>query len=274
MVDYRNIMMRAHLEILDEYLELAEEYGLGIEFGDFCRNDILDDRDEYKRRLAYMKETVLPLSLKRTFHAPFRRIVPHSRDKELRRLSRERLLRGMETAEELACSTVVIHSAYDECNDSPGELKRMRDDFVPFLQKILSDFAPPVALENIHDRNTAFLEMIAEAIDDPRLGFCMDAGHMSAFGQIPYSEWYKTFAGRTIHNHWHDNSGDRDAHGPLGSGSIDWGEMYALRKEFCPDSTVALEIPSGDGIRRSLNTLEREASRYFTLLTNIKQTNS
>ena len=257
MVDYKNIMMRAHLEILDEYLPLAEEFGLGIEFGDFCREDVLEDRNEYSRRLTLVKEKVVPLNLRRTFHAPFRRLVPHSRDLELRRRSRERLLRAMDTAEELGCSTVVIHSAYDEKNDGPDELRRMRDDFVPFLEDIVERFEPPVALENIHDRDTAFLELIAEEIDSARLGFCMDVGHMSAFGEIPFARWYETFAGRTIHNHWHDNSGDRDAHGPLGSGNIDWKEIYTLRKAFCPESTIALEIPSGEGIRRSLKTLNR-----------------
>ncbi|MBN2627437.1 MAG: hypothetical protein JXA95_12285, partial [Spirochaetales bacterium] len=84
MLDRVNIMMRAHWEIMDEYLRIAEEFGLGIELGDFCRADILEDRNEYARRVTLMKETVLPLNLGRTLHAPFRRILPHATDSSLR----------------------------------------------------------------------------------------------------------------------------------------------------------------------------------------------
>ena len=215
--------------------------------------------DEYERRREFVEENILPLNLKRTFHAPFKKIVPHSRDSGIRRRSRDMILRGMETAESLGCSTVVIHSAYDERDDGPDELERMTDDFVPFIEDLLNRFEPVISLENIHDRNTDFLMGIAGRIGNRRLGFCMDTGHMSAFGEISYAEWYETFRGRILHNHWHDNDGDRDAHGPLGSGSIDWKEIAGLRQAYAPGSTVALEIPSGEGIRRSLATLEKDA---------------
>jgi sugar phosphate isomerase/epimerase len=257
MLNCENIMMRAHLGIIDEYLELAEEFRIGIELGDFCDEGVMADQDEYSRRLKKMKAILLPLNLKRTFHGPFRGLVPHSTKGELRRRSREEIIRGLETAGELNCSTVVIHSAYNERNDSSEELKRMTDDFVPFLEDLLDRFEPLLVLENIHDRDTTFLQGIAERIDHPRLGFCLDVGHMSAFGEIPFSRWYENFSGRILHNHWHDNLGDRDAHAPLGSGSIDWNEIYCLRQKYAPESTVALEIASGKGIRQSLKTLDR-----------------
>ncbi len=257
-------MMRAHWEIMGEYLALAGEFGLGIELGDFCREDVLEDRGEYERRVALIRETVLPLNLGRTLHAPFRRIVPHSADRALRSRSRDLIRRAVDTAGELECATVIIHSGYDEGNDGPRELERMADDFVPFLEELLDPAGPSLALENIHDRNTLFLEEIGRRIGHPRLGFCMDAGHMSAFGEIPFAGWYAAFGDRTIHNHWHDNAGDRDAHAPLGDGSIDWAEMVRLRRRHCPGSTVALEIPSEQGIRRSLETLARvEGIRPF-----------
>jgi sugar phosphate isomerase/epimerase len=257
MLDRENIMMRAHWEIMDEYLRMADEFGLGIELGDFCRADILEDRNEYARRIALMKETVLPLNLGRTLHAPFRKILPHARERTLRRRSRDLIRQAVDTAQELSCSTVVIHSGYDERNDGPQELARMADDFAPFLEELLDRFSPALALENIHDRNGSFLEEIGRRIDRPRLGFCMDVGHMFAFGEVPFSRWYESFAGRILHNHWHDNRGDRDAHAPLGEGSVDWAEIGRLRRTHCPGSTVALEIPSEAGIRKSLETLVR-----------------
>ncbi|MBN2627751.1 MAG: hypothetical protein JXA95_13870, partial [Spirochaetales bacterium] len=54
-----------------------------------------------------------------------------------------------------------------------------------------------------------------------------------------------------------DNRGDRDAHAPLGEGSVDWSEIGRLRRAHCPGSSVALEIPSEEGIRKSLETLVR-----------------
>ncbi|MDC7222349.1 MAG: sugar phosphate isomerase/epimerase [Spirochaetales bacterium] len=259
MLVYENIMMRAHLGIIHEYLELAEEFRLGIEVGDFCDVNVLADQDEYDRRLNRLKEILPPLGLKRTMHGPFRHLIPHSTDQSLRNHSRKLIVQGLVTAQKLGCDRVVVHSAYDERNDGPEELKRMTDDFIPFLEELLDRFEPLIVLENIHDRDTAFLRGIADRLDHPRLGFCMDVGHMSAFGEIPSAAWYETFAGRIFHNHWHDNRGDRDAHGPLGSGTIDWQEIAALRRKYAPNSTVALEIPSGEGIRQSLATLEKLA---------------
>ncbi|MDC7218483.1 MAG: sugar phosphate isomerase/epimerase [Spirochaetales bacterium] len=257
MLIHENIMMRAHLEIVDEYRELAEEFGIGIELGDFCNVEILADREEYDRRQRIWKEILPIIGLKRTLHGPFRGLVPHSTNSSLRRSSRELIIQGLETAEDLGCSTVVVHSAVDEKNDGPEELKRMTDDFLPFLESLLDRFEPSIVLENIHDRDTRFLKGIADQLNHPRLGFCMDVGHMSAFGEISFAEWYETFAGRILHNHWHDNDGSRDAHRAVGSGSISWQEITGLREKFAPQSSVALEIASGEAIRRSLKTLDR-----------------
>lgn len=255
MIEYGDIMMRAHREVMDGYLRLAEEFGIGIEFGDFCRPRILEDPAEYARRLAYARERILPLGLKRTFHTPFKGINPHSTDRDLRKRSRRLIRESLDTAGLLGCSLAVIHTAYDENNDSPEELDRAARDFIPFLEKLLDDTDLLLCLENIHDRNTRFMNRLVGPIDHPRLGVCMDAGHMSAFGELGYADWYAGWKGRIFHNHWHDNDGTRDAHGPLGSGTIPWPELAKLRKTFAPDSTIALEVPYEEGIRESLKTL-------------------
>jgi sugar phosphate isomerase/epimerase len=240
---------------MNDYLTLAEDFGLGIEFGDFCHPSVLAEPEEYARRLDFARERLVPLNLKRTLHTPFKGINPHSVDNNVRKKSRDMIKESLETAMILQCSLVVVHSAYDERNDNPEELDRAAEDFIPFLEQLLDQSNLLICLENIHDRDTAFLDRIAHAIDNPRLGFCMDVGHMSAFGKLPFETWYDHFGERTLHNHWHDNAGEKDAHGALGSGSIDWEKIVRLHERNCPQSTIALEIPHEAGIRQSLELL-------------------
>lgn len=252
----KNLMMRTNRDMMPDYLKLAEETGIGVEFQDFCRPEVLGNPQEYKKRLEYAKGEILPLNLPRSLHTPFRGLNPHSPDSWVRQRSRELIRESLNTAAELNCSLVVIHSVYNDGWSTSEDLQGAVDLFVPFLESLLAESDLLLCLENIHDPDPEFLMKLGSALPHPRLGFCLDAGHMASFGKVSHESWYTQLGERTFHNHWHDNLGDQDSHLPLGDGRIDWKEMAVLRERWCPESSVALEISDAQGIRRSLEKLE------------------
>lgn len=252
----KNTMMRTNKTMMPEHLKLAEETGIGVEFQDFCRPEVLGNPIEYKQRLDYAKRKIVPLNLPRSLHTPFRGLNPHAEDPWVRDRSRDMIRESLNTAGTLGCSLVVIHSVYNDQWSSSDDLDRAVERFVPFLELLLKESDLLLCLENIHDPDPDFLIRLGRAVPHPRLGFCLDTGHMSAFGKVPFRDWYQSLGNRTFHNHWHDNAGDQDTHLPLGEGRIDWQEITALQKSCCPDSSVALEISNGQGIRQSLKKLQ------------------
>jgi len=250
-------MMRTNRKMMDDYLILAEETGIGVEFQDFCRPPVLGNPLEYRERLKYAKDTIVPLDLPRSLHTPFRGLNPHSPDLWIRRQSQQMIQESLVTAAELNCSRVVIHSVYNDHWSSSDDLDRAVDLFVPFLERLLDESDLLLCLENIHDPDPEFLRRLGKALPHSRLGYCLDTGHMSAFGKVSYATWYKALGERTFHNHWHDNGGEKDTHHALGEGAIDWEQIVALKNQYCPESTVALEINEIQGIRQSLELLKK-----------------
>lgn len=241
--------------MMPQYLKLAEETGIGVEFQDFCRPEVLGNPTEYSNRLEYALNEIVPLSLPRSLHTPFRGLNPHSPDPWIRQQSQIMIGESMETAAKLECTLVVIHSVYNDNWSTRQEMDQAVDLFVPFLERLLSRSDMLLCLENIHDPNPDFLSSLGKALPHPRLGFCLDVGHMASFGKVSFETWYNRLGDRTFHNHWHDNHGDKDSHLPLGDGSIDWSEITSLKAAYCPQSSIALELTDPDAIPRSLKEI-------------------
>lgn len=63
------------------------------------------------------------------------------------------------------------------------------------------------------------LVQIAEQVNDPRLGLCLDVGHANtSVSRTPPMEWIGPMAPWLKHVHLHNNKGDWDLHDPAGTG--------------------------------------------------------
>lgn len=83
---------------------------------------------------------------------------------------------------------------------------------------------------------------IVQAVDNPRLRLCLDAGHSSAYSQIPVLEWLQTCAPCLSHLHIHNNDGTGDSHSPLYEGIIPVKELLSRAQRLFPGITATLEL--------------------------------
>lgn len=119
-----------------------------------------------------------------------------------------------------------------------------------------------LALENVgwflplgerHD-----LPQLVAAVDEPNVGYCLDAGHANAFGEsVP--DWIRLAGDRLFETHFHDNCGrgqgcapelqvfpdppSIDQHLPVGFGTTDWLAVIAALEEIGFPGPVTCEAP-------------------------------
>ena len=97
-------------------------------------------------------------------------------------------------------------------------------------------------LENVLEEEPGYLLDIVRSADHPRLGLCLDIGHVNAYSAVPVIEWLKRFAPYLRHFHLHNNDGSFDAHAPLNEGSIPMKEFLQRALALCPAATFTLEL--------------------------------
>ena len=99
-----------------------------------------------------------------------------------------------------------------------------------------------LAVENVMEPGPEMLVQIAEQVNDPRLGLCLDVGHANAStSKTPPLAWITPMAPWLRHVHLHNNAGDWDLHDPLGKGTIPMEQVLDTLLEQCPAATYTIE---------------------------------
>lgn len=102
-----------------------------------------------------------------------------------------------------------------------------------------------------------FAEDLRPVRDNPRWGMLVDIGHLNLrrhgaeyFGRMSVAENIARLAAPVIEVHVHDNPGDRDAHMPLGAGTLDYAEAAAALRARGFDGISTIEVCPGLHDRR------------------------
>ena len=113
-----------------------------------------------------------------------------------------------------------------------------------FWKELLADVPPDtvLAVENVMEPGPDMLVQIAEQVNDPRLGLCLDVGHANAStSKKPPLAWIAPMAPWLRHIHLHNNLGAWDLHDPLGQGTIPMEQVLDTLLEQCPAATFTIE---------------------------------
>lgn len=247
---------------IDEYMRLAEQYGLAFEYNDFFAPELLDDSAALKERIRIYKS--LNRSRERdTLHGAFYDVLPFSWDSGIRKHSVYRMRQSVEIAEELGCRGVIFHT-----NFSPDFLnnKKYRNNWLECTQetviKLLSDSGCDIYLENMFDQSPNELAELAASLQgESKFGICLDIAHMRLATDQP-REWFRALAPYIKHFHLNDTHLVYDEHLALGQGSIDWSEIEALLEEYgLKDKSRLIEVSGLDKIQESLKYCQRVGIR-------------
>jgi len=159
-----------------------------------------------------------------TFHAPFRDVWPGALDEEARRLSVRRIAQAISLAPLFRPEGIVVHAGYF------GWLFDFRtEEWLESAKRSFGELAQEAEragtrlfVENVFEDSPEPLLRLKDAVDSPRLSFCLDPGHANLFSGLPLHRWAEQLGASIGLMHVHDNRGTRDDHLPVGEGTMNY----------------------------------------------------
>ncbi len=192
-------------------------------------------------------------------HGPFLGLDPASLDARIADYSARCLERGLEAAEGLGATVMVIHTSYSPRFSRAGLrqwLGNWSGRMAPILDKARR-LGVTIALENVWEERPEELERLLDALPDPGAMVCLDTGHVAAFSRLSVGRWWERLGDRVVALHLHDNDGLSDDHLPPGEGVFDFPALAALLRQraHLPFMTLEVERPRAAAGRRYLEGL-------------------
>ena len=256
---------------------MIAEYGIGIEFNQFCISQWLDDdtvdqtlmkmeRQAFRCGLSSEKYSGLgekgqkDFALEKTIwpeekplgdvvkpqtavvHGPFTDLCPAAFDHRFSELARDRFDQAAAGTLRLGLNRMVVHTGFiPVIFDPKWHLEHSVKFWWDFINQQPEDFR--LYIENVMDDEPYLLLNLVKEIDDPRVRICLDVGHVNAVSQVPVTEWIRQLGPWIGHFHLHNNDGKHDLHSPLLGGE----RLTCLRS--CSRSMTA--------VRKTLHSLSK-----------------
>jgi sugar phosphate isomerase/epimerase len=197
-------------------------------------------------------------SLNITLHGPFNDLAPGSIDPEILTATRDRFEQLLELVPVFRPQTVVLHAGFDRkrhWNHREEWIANSLETWSRVASKLLQS-GTKLMLENVYEHEPQDIRVIFERLENQNVGFCLDSGHVSAFGRASLNKWLISMGPYIQQLHLHDNCGDSDAHLPMGSGAIDFQPLFNyLKSNKKSPSVITLEPHCEADLWRSLEYL-------------------
>lgn len=242
-------------QLADKYLELFLRYGINPEIG----FDVLALETASQEAMAEMARLMEEQGRTITFHGPFMDLAPGGLDGRVREVTALRLQQTMELVPVFRPQSVVFHAGYDERRYHAHRAEWLSGSLAiwePLIQQA-EEMGVVIHLENVYEQTPEMIFTLIEEMDSEHLGFCLDMGHMNVFGEVALSEWLDALGPRLREVHLHDNSGHSDSHGPIGSGTVPFEELFQYLHAQEKRPVVTLEPHEEATLWASLENLEK-----------------
>lgn len=257
----QNLISQIHVNIpfsmlYDTYLELFLEQGLNPEIGIDARaldRFAFSDFQSIAAKLRSYSPSI-------TLHGPFIDLSPGSLDAKVRELTRRRFEQVLDLVALFDPAAVVCHAGYD--HDRYGfHREEWLDNSLElwsWMGNSLQSQSAMLMLENVYEDGPDDIRVLFERLNHKNIGFCLDPGHLLAFGRDPIETWLDTMEPYLGQLHLHDNSGDWDDHLALGRGKIDFQYIFEfLKTKRTEPPIVTLEPHEEDAFWPSLEYLQK-----------------
>ena len=226
-------------QLVDKYLELFLRYGINPEIG----FDALALETASQEAMAEMARLMKEQGRIITFHGPFMDLAPGGLDERVREVTARRLQQTMELVPVFRPQSVVFHTGYDERRYHAHRAEWLSGSLAtwePLVQQA-EEMGVVIHLENVYEQTPEMILTLIEEMDSENLGFCLDMGHMNVFGEVTLSEWLDALGPHLKEVHLHDNNGHSDSHGPIGSGTAPFKELFQYLHDQEKRPVITLE---------------------------------
>lgn len=253
------IKARVHINapfgmLWERYLPLFLEEHLNPEIG-------LDaaSLDRFTRReFIKVADQLHKAGLQITLHGPFQDLLPGALDNRILTATRARLQDAFDLVEIFQPRSFVCHIGYEARHYEGLEdiwLARSAATWEP-LAEHAARYGALVALENVYETKTALIRQLFDRLQAPNICFCLDVGHVQAFGGGNFQVWLEELGSFVGQVHLHDNHGVRDEHLALGEGNIPLPRILSFFADHNQAPVITLEPHHEDSLLPSLDFLE------------------
>ena len=242
-------------QLVDRYLESFLHYGINPEIG-FDAHALETFSEEGMAKVARLIADCGSIT---TLHGPFMDLAPGGIDEQIRAVTARRLQRTMELVPLFRPLSIVFHAGYDERRYHAHRAEWLSGSLAtwePLIQQA-EEMGVVIHLENVYEQTPEMILTLIEEMDSEHLGFCLDMGHMNVFGEVALSEWLDALGPHLKEVHLHDNSGHSDSHGPIGSGTAPFKELFQYLHDQERRPVVTLEPHEEATLWASLENLEK-----------------
>ncbi|MBI5695675.1 MAG: sugar phosphate isomerase/epimerase [Nitrospirae bacterium] len=194
-----------------------------------------------------------------SIHSPFMDLSPGALDPKIGAATLERYLQVISFAEILRPDVVVFHSGYEAWKYA-GKVGLWMEPSVRTWRKVMEHaekIGVKVAVENIVDAEPDHMVQLADEVNHPLFGLCLDVGHREIFSELPVVDWARGFGRHIFELHLHDNLGAADDHMPIGEGVIDFDGLFEEVRALGIDPVYTLEAHSAEDAMVSLERVKR-----------------
>lgn len=235
---------------LQSTIPLCHTYKRGIEIQSFYDPQLLHQIPE---AVEIHRQALESIEL-RAMHGPFADLCPGSFDPLVAQVARQRFDWAAAIAAQFNISHLILHHGYVPGTSEIGNwIRRCTRFWREFLNTLPDTLV--MHLENMLEREPAFLADVITAIDRPNINICLDIGHVHCHSAIPLLTWIESLGPHIGYVHLHDNHGETDEHLGLGQGTIPLDEMCQALQHYAPTAVWALETQVSN-METSLHWLE------------------
>ncbi len=249
----RHVHVNLPWKYLPRYLEMVMRLGINVEIG-FEAQEL----DKVSRReLTTVAGKLQERGHRVTLHSPFWDLSPGSIDPLVRSISRFRLQQFFDIIDIFRPIQVVCHTGFDPRHHQGHRdrwLENSQSSWEPLVVRA-ERLETPLLLENVWERGPELHKELFERIRSPYFGFCLDAGHQHSFSETSWAVWLEILWEVMKEIHLHDNDGTRDAHLPIGQGSIDFAYLFMFLGEKGHWPLLTLEPHHEEHVASSLEGL-------------------
>ncbi|WP_425145243.1 sugar phosphate isomerase/epimerase family protein [Deinococcus sp.] len=255
MNDLGRIGLALRLPELEASAEWLRAGARDVELQDICELPELMDGDW--RTVARRSRELLSGHTGRIgVHAPFWNLPLAAIDPEIRAVVQRRYLLGLDYAEEVGGTHLVIHSPYYffghplvvHQEAALPEIELAHATLAPVLERA-ERLGCTLVIENILDTNPAPLRALVASFASPLVRISIDVGHahmMAQRGGPPAAHWLHAAGERLGHVHLQDNDGSTDAHLAPGRGTVHWESVLRELRASTTDPRLIVEVMPGE----------------------------
>ena len=209
---------------LDRFLKHALNPEIGIDAAALERFAFAD----FKRIGKILHDHALSVTL----HGPFIDLSAGSTDPAVMALTRNRFKQLLKLVPVFKPKTVVCHAGYDWKRYGYFKAQWIENclETWSWLANGLGETGTRLMLENVYEEDPRDMLVLFDRLKDLNVGFCLDCGHLSAFGNSGLKVWLESLGPYIRQLHLHDNHGNNDEHLAMGLGNIDFELLFNYLK--------------------------------------------